>query len=87
MLSTEGVIFIIFSIFCLCCPILFNVSDPHTYLRFPVFENGSIHSSLDNIRWENSFFSGSKNPFERRNEEVNVQDVCSLLIFYIISYF
>lgn len=34
-------------------------AQPGTYLRFPVLENGSIHSSLDNIRCEKSFFSGS----------------------------
>lgn len=70
MLTTEKVNFIKLTVLFLC-PVLFNAEDSHTYLRFPVLENGSIHSSLDNIRWEKSFFSGSKNPFKRREYKIN----------------
>lgn len=37
-----------------------DISNSH--LRFPVLEKGSMHSSLERIRCENSFFSGSRKP-------------------------
>lgn len=41
-----------------------------THLRFPVLENGSMHSSLDRMRWEKSFFSGSRKPAGRKQQTV-----------------
>lgn len=45
-----------------------KITSKADYLRFPVLENGSMHSSRDRIRCEKSFFSGSKKSFQKMEE-------------------